>query len=517
MSVSTKLVGIFEDIKERFPEAIIERHFAPKEDILVEDNDDNDVFLIRSGKAAVLLGGGSSEIVLGAGDLIGELSFLLGNRRSASIVAKDDVVCWSVTTTAMEEVFKSDAQISANFYKTLGTVIAERLINGSRRQMQKMIFQEEDDALIGLMSIQANEIKDKLDNFCRIIYKAISDETSVYREQLRTINEEYSMKSTPENWSVRKEKVAQLVEDLQRVEETLFRKYKSRLLEVFEDLNKLLNELLDLEKRNEVGLFANHLFDQTILQRVDLWRKRKEGGASQTEPLLLIAHLLQDTHESNTVWDAEQLVAEWIDKVLGEFPTVKAFRARIHLLSDRIVSLYPKEPSRLTIVNDSAGVILAKVYPHIAKISGEICAVSHDSTSLYYMDLGMDIRSGRVKMRFHRVSSIISLVLGDAAILPPQVSQSSQQVIAIDGLMDYLPDRYLVILIEKCLHYLAPGGKLLLSSILPTSDEALFSNFFQWHMVRRSEQEVKAIFSILGLSIETTIQDNAIVISATVS
>ena len=120
-------------------------------------------------------------------------------------------------------------------------------------------------------------------------------------------------------------------------------------------------------------------------------------------------------------------------------------------------------------------------------------------------------------MRFHRVSSIISLVLGDAAILPPQVSQGSQQVIAIDGLMDYLPDRYLVILIEKCLQYLAPGGKLLLSSILPTSDEALFSNFFQWHMVRRSEQEVEAIFSILGLSVETTIQDNAIVISATVS
>ena len=73
-----------------------------------EDNDDNDVFLIRDGKAAVILGGGASEIVLGAGDLIGELSFLLGNRRSASIVAKDNVVCWSATTKDMEEVFTID-------------------------------------------------------------------------------------------------------------------------------------------------------------------------------------------------------------------------------------------------------------------------------------------------------------------------------------------------------------------------------------------------------------------------
>jgi hypothetical protein len=364
------------------------------------------------------------------------------------------------------------------------------------------------------MSIQANEIKQRLDNFCRIIYKTISDETGEYRDELRRINEEYSIKCTPETWSVRKDKVAKVVEGLQQVEKKLFLKFKGRLLEVFSDLNKLLYELLDLEKRNEVGLFANHLFDGTILQQVDLWRKRKEASDTQTEPLLLIAHLLQESHESNTLWDSEQLVAEWIDKVLSDFPTVKAFRRRISLLSEQVINNYTRPDGCLTILNDSAGVILARIYPHVAKVSGQICAVSHDSTSLYYMDLGMDIRSGRVQMSFHRISSIITLVLGDSCLLPPQVPLGSQDIIAIDGLMDYLPDRYLVILLEKCLPYLAPGGKLLLSSILPTTDEALFSNFFQWHMVRRGEKEINEIFKVLGLSVETWIEENAIVIAA---
>jgi len=247
MSISIQLVEVFEKIKAEYPWAITEQAFVAKSDILVEDNDDNDVFLIREGKAAVILGGGASEIVLGAGDLIGELSFLLGNRRSASIVAKEDVVCWSMTTKNMADLSAKDAGLSALFYKSLGTVIAERLVNGSRRHMQKLIFQEEEDALIGLMSIQANEIRQRLDNFCRIIYKTVAEETAEHREELRQINEEYSIKCTPETWLIRKEKVAKVVATLQNIEADLFQRFKGRLLEVFDDLNKMLNELLDLE------------------------------------------------------------------------------------------------------------------------------------------------------------------------------------------------------------------------------------------------------------------------------
>ena len=58
MTVKDQLVSVFEDIHQTHPWAITARQYEAKEDILVEDDDgDDDVYLIRSGKATVLLGG----------------------------------------------------------------------------------------------------------------------------------------------------------------------------------------------------------------------------------------------------------------------------------------------------------------------------------------------------------------------------------------------------------------------------------------------------------------------------
>ena len=150
MSSQLQLISAFELIQKEYPDVVMVHKYEAKSDILLEDDDDNDVYLIREGKAAVLLSGGS-EILLGAGDLIGELSFLLGNKRTASIVAKEYVVCWSIDVSDMEIVFEKDPILSAQFYKALGQVIAERLVNGARRQAQNLVFQEEGDPLIGVM------------------------------------------------------------------------------------------------------------------------------------------------------------------------------------------------------------------------------------------------------------------------------------------------------------------------------------------------------------------------------
>ena len=141
MTVKDQLVSVFEDIHQTHPWAITARQYEAKEDILVEDDDgDDDVYLIRSGKATVLLGGGQSEIVLGEGDLIGEMSFLLGNKRTASIVAKESVVCWAVTVSNMEKVFETDLPLAVRFYKALGALLALRVVDTSKLHAQHLVF-----------------------------------------------------------------------------------------------------------------------------------------------------------------------------------------------------------------------------------------------------------------------------------------------------------------------------------------------------------------------------------------
>ena len=511
MSSQQQLISAFESIQKEYPEVVMVHNYEAKEDILLEDDDDNDVYLIREGKAAVLLSGGS-EILLGAGDLIGELSFLLGNKRTASIVAKEYVICWSMHVEDMEKVFQKDPILSAQFYKALGQVIAERLVNGARRQAQNLVFQEEGDPLIGVMRGQVLDLRQRFDNLVRIVIRELIERTREHSEQLQNINREYGLSKDRKLRNLRNEKISEVMEKVRALQGKVLEEYQEKMEKIFLDLGILLSEMLDLEKRNDVGLIAHQVFSSSLVANVELWKKRKEQNSAQIEPLLLIAHILQEREEDFPVmWDFQVLVAEWIDAILRSLPTIKAFRNRINLLAEKILEDMGEKP-KIALINDVAGVILAKIYPKMASVSGKIYAVAHDPSSLYYMDLGMDIRSGRVKMNFHRVKSILSLIVGDGMILPPNVALGSQHMIAIDGLVDYLPDRYLVRLVEKCIPYLIEEGAVYLSGMLPTSDQALISGFFQWHTIRRTPKETENIFQTLGLKNEITTREGAIVI-----
>ena len=105
LSAKDHLVSVFETIHKDYPWAVSVRDYSAKDDILVEDDDDDDD-TPPEGKATVIIGGGQSEFILGQDDLIGEMSFLLGNKRTASIVAKEDVICWAVSVSNMEKILK---------------------------------------------------------------------------------------------------------------------------------------------------------------------------------------------------------------------------------------------------------------------------------------------------------------------------------------------------------------------------------------------------------------------------
>ena len=237
MSVQNQLVEVFETIKEQYSWAIVEHRYQAKSDILVEDNDDQDVFLIREGKAAVILGGGNSEIILGKGDLIGEMSFLLGNKRTASIVAKEQVLCWSVNVQSMETIFDTEPMLAAKFYKALGGLIAMRLINDSKRHVQELVFQEDDDALISLMKIQATEQRDHMENLCRLIINRLKKDIQEAKETLKNIQRHFLPKngetSTLQVRQDRQNQMLQLTKALQEKQELLFVEYKDRIKQIF--------------------------------------------------------------------------------------------------------------------------------------------------------------------------------------------------------------------------------------------------------------------------------------------
>src|SRR6476659_6074299 len=93
-------VPLFSDLSEGEVQQIAllfkERHFAPGETVVKEGADGAAFFLVDSGEAAVSVGG-TERAVLGTGDHFGEIALIDEGARSATIVARTEMVCYGLT------------------------------------------------------------------------------------------------------------------------------------------------------------------------------------------------------------------------------------------------------------------------------------------------------------------------------------------------------------------------------------------------------------------------------------
>ena len=65
--------------------------FESGQTIFLEGDDSQDLFILVSGQVDVIKGKEKISEITGAGALFGEMSFLLGARRTATIKARDEV------------------------------------------------------------------------------------------------------------------------------------------------------------------------------------------------------------------------------------------------------------------------------------------------------------------------------------------------------------------------------------------------------------------------------------------
>ncbi len=75
----------------------------------------------------------------------------------------------------------------------------------------------------------------------------------------------------------------------------------------------------------------------------------------------------------------------------------------------------------------------------------------------------------------------------------------TQDVVVLDSLIDYLPDRLVAGLLAWCRTHLAQGGMAILTGLAPSPDAGLFDHLLRWPMVRRSERELCGLVEAAGL------------------
>ncbi len=106
--------------------------FTPGMTLMVEGDFGSTMFAIASGDVAVTVsgrGGGERDVaLLGAGDIVGEMSLMTGQRRTATVTAESDVQAIEIGKVALEDVLTRAPELIDRF----GAVLAGRQMERDR-------------------------------------------------------------------------------------------------------------------------------------------------------------------------------------------------------------------------------------------------------------------------------------------------------------------------------------------------------------------------------------------------
>mgnify|MGYP006308132633 FL=1 len=108
--------GLKERQLERLARRFIERSYEPGDKIVVQGKGGEGFFVIVSGEAEAVLDrdDGAQAVLnpLSAGDFFGEMALLTDALRSASVVAKTDVMCIVLTRWDFLGILREDAEMA---------------------------------------------------------------------------------------------------------------------------------------------------------------------------------------------------------------------------------------------------------------------------------------------------------------------------------------------------------------------------------------------------------------------
>ena len=113
-----------------------------------------------------------------------------------------------------------------------------------------------------------------------------------------------------------------------------------------------------------------------------------------------------------------------------------------------------------------------------------------DAEALHYANRHVNTASHQASVRFMH-ENVIKWVLGRA-----KHDMGLQDIIYTSGLCDYLDDRMMQRLIERCHQQLAPGGALIIGNFSPSNpDRQFMDNIMYWRLIHRDEGDMHRLFA----------------------
>ena len=102
-----------------------EARFSPGTSIVRKGERGDDFFVILEGEASIVRGSGLPAIRIGPGAYFGEMSLIDGGERSATVVAKTDMLCLRLSRPPFLKMLRSEPEITLSLLREFTSRLRE--------------------------------------------------------------------------------------------------------------------------------------------------------------------------------------------------------------------------------------------------------------------------------------------------------------------------------------------------------------------------------------------------------
>ena len=103
------------------------RSFAQGDQLIQLDKQNPNIIFVVKGSASIVSSRGWPIASVHAGEILGEMAFLEGTKPSATVVADEPVEAYSISWTAMHELFDLYPHLGSRFYRSVAVSLSRRL------------------------------------------------------------------------------------------------------------------------------------------------------------------------------------------------------------------------------------------------------------------------------------------------------------------------------------------------------------------------------------------------------
>lgn len=119
-----------------------QRTFAPGDVLIQQRTESQEMYFIESGNFAVELQNGDGQSIrihtVGPGSFVGEISFYLGQIRTATVVCEKPAVVWQLTRQKLDTLGQENPEVASYFHQRMAVMLADRL-SATTRLIQHLI------------------------------------------------------------------------------------------------------------------------------------------------------------------------------------------------------------------------------------------------------------------------------------------------------------------------------------------------------------------------------------------